>query len=138
MCHIGSVKDEVEGEGPRLGPVFVLRADEFLGAQGERIFLLVGRVRDGVRFSAQGGSPEEPEMAEATAARGQYGVGPGGGVEIGTYIPRTATFLPGPVLERRRGLKVVMPAHSIGAANSVGMLSGILNVKYSCARIWLA
>ena len=52
-----------------------------------------------------------------------------------TYIPRMATFLPGPVCARTRGLYVVKPAHIIGAAISLGMLSGILNVKYSCARM---
>ena len=63
------------------------------------------------------------------------------GVEIvkkATYIPRMAIFLPGPAFARTRGLKVVRPAHIIGAAISVEMLSGIGKVKYSCARIWLA
>jgi hypothetical protein len=41
-----------------------------------------------------------------------------------------ATFLPGPQLNLTRGEYTVKPAHIIGAAISVAMLSGILKVKY--------
>ena len=54
-----------------------------------------------------------------------------------TYSPTTPTFFPGPQPNLTSGLYVVNPAHNIGAARSVGTFSGILNVKYSCARIWL-
>lgn len=54
-----------------------------------------------------------------------------------TYSPTMATFLPGPAPNLLRGEYVVKPAQSIGAAKAVSRLSGILKVKYSCARMWL-
>ena len=53
-------------------------------------------------------------------------------------MPTIATFLPGPIPARIKGLYVVIPAQSIGAAELSEMLLGIGKVKYSCARIWLA
>ena len=67
MSHVGSVKDEVKGESPWFGPVFVLGADELLCAELEGIFFLVGAVRDGIRLCAESGSPKESEVAESTA-----------------------------------------------------------------------
>jgi hypothetical protein len=60
------------------------------------------------------------------------------GTTVGfAYNPTTAIFFPGPQPSLVNGLYTVMPAHSIGAASSSGMFSGILNVKYWCARTWL-
>lgn len=56
--HVRRVEDEVECEGPFFGPVFVLRADEFFGAEFEGVFFFVGRVRDGVGFGAEGAGPK--------------------------------------------------------------------------------
>ena len=55
--HVCAVEDEVEGECPWLGPVFVFGADEFLGAEVQGIVLFVGAVGDGIGFSAKGGCP---------------------------------------------------------------------------------
>ena len=48
-----------------------------------------------------------------------------------------ATFFPGPIFARTRGLHTVKPAHIIGPASVDVMLSGMGNVKYSCALMWL-
>ena len=74
--HVCGVEDEVEGEGPFLIPVFVFRADEFFGAELQGVVFLVGCVRDGVGFGAEGIGPEETEVAE-TAAVGcvSFGLG---------------------------------------------------------------
>jgi hypothetical protein len=63
--RVGTVDDEVERELVRLGPILLLRVDEVLCAQGERVFLLGGRVRDYVDFGAEGDGPEDSEVAEA-------------------------------------------------------------------------
>ena len=66
--HVGGVEDEVEGEGPFRGPALLRREDECLGAQLQGVGFFVGRVREGVRFGAEGAGPEESEVAEAAAA----------------------------------------------------------------------
>lgn len=48
------------------------------------------------------------------------------------------TFFPGPAPSLFNGEYVVRPAHSIGAAREVSMLSGILKTKYSWPLMWLA
>ena len=101
--HVGGVEDEVEGERPRFRPVFVFRADELLGAQGQRVFLLFRCVRNGVDFGAQGGGPEEAEVAESATKKSWLVVGRM--YKVGcTHIPRMAIFLPGPAWARTRGL----------------------------------
>ena len=66
------------------------------------------------------------------------GVGGSAAVRRVTYTPRMATFFPGPIFARTRGLQTVIPAHIIGPASFVSIFSGIWNVKYSCALTWLA
>lgn len=63
MGHVGCVEDEIKGEGPCLGPVFIGGADEFFGAEGEGVVLFRRAVGDGVGFGAEGGGPEEAEVA---------------------------------------------------------------------------
>ena len=53
------------------------------------------------------------------------------------YTPMTAIFFPGPMPARTSGLQTVNPAHIIGPASVLEMLSGIGKVKYSCERTWL-
>lgn len=102
--HVGGVEDEVEGEGPFFGPVLVGGADELFGAQFERVVFFAGRVRESVGFGAEGVGPEEAEVPEA-AAGGGISKRPGEGSDSGwAYIPSMATFLPGPVCARTRGL----------------------------------
>lgn len=67
MGHVGCVEDEVECEGPCFGPVGVGGADEFFGAEGEGVGFFGGAVGYGVGFGAEGGGPEEAEVAEAAA-----------------------------------------------------------------------
>lgn len=55
--HVGGVEDEVEGVGPRLGPVLVLCADELLGTEFQGVVLLVGAVREGVDLGTEGSCP---------------------------------------------------------------------------------
>ena len=57
MSHIGRIEDEVEGEGPGLGPVLVLCTDEFLGTELQGVGFLVGAVREGVNLSTQSRCP---------------------------------------------------------------------------------
>lgn len=57
MGHVGCVEDEVECEGPWFGPVVVGGADEFFGAEGERVVFFRGAVGDGIGFGAEGGGP---------------------------------------------------------------------------------
>lgn len=57
VSHVGAVEDEVEGEGPGLGPVLVLRTDEFLGTELQGVILLVGTVREGVDLSTKSRCP---------------------------------------------------------------------------------
>lgn len=54
-----------------------------------------------------------------------------------THSPMIPIFLPGPAPSLFKGEYVVRPAHSMGAASDVSMLSGILKTKYSWPRIWL-
>lgn len=61
--HVGRVEDHVEGEGPVLVPVLVLRGDEVLRSELLGVGFLVGGVRDGVDVAAEGGGPEEPEVS---------------------------------------------------------------------------
>lgn len=42
--HVCCVEDEVEGEGPCFGPVFVGGGDEFFGAEGEGVGFFRGAV----------------------------------------------------------------------------------------------
>lgn len=128
--HIRSVQNEVEGKRPWFGPVFILGADELLGAELLRIRLFSGRVGDGVGFGTKSTCPQQAEMSKSTTAELLADGRPRETKGI-THMPRTAIFLPGPAPARTRGLHVVRPAHIIGAAASEEMLSGILNVKYS-------
>ena len=72
--HVGGVEDVVEGESPILVPVLGLGGDELLGTKFERVGFLAGGVRDGVDFGAEGGGPEDGEVAESAArtARVRY------------------------------------------------------------------
>ncbi len=67
MGHVRAVEDEVEGERPWFGSVFVLGADEFVGTSLQGVVFLVGTVGDGVDLCAQGISPLEGEVAETAA-----------------------------------------------------------------------
>lgn len=49
-------------------------------------------------------------------------------------MPIMPTVLPGPTPLRFNGLYMVMPAQNIGAAISLGRVSGILKVKCSWIR----
>lgn len=53
MGHVGGVEDEVKGKSPGLGPLFVLGADELLGAEGEGVVAFGGCVRDCIGFGAE-------------------------------------------------------------------------------------
>lgn len=102
MRHVGAIEDEVKGEGVVLGPIFLVAVDELLRAELLGIFLFIRRVRDYVDFGSHGRSPENSEMAE-TAPDMDLETGMVG-IEVKTYIPTMAIFLPGPVPARRRGL----------------------------------
>ena len=65
--RVSAVEDEVEGERDLLGPVGVVGRDEVLSAEFQRVILLVGRVREGVDFSAEGNCPEDTKVPETTA-----------------------------------------------------------------------
>lgn len=67
--HVGGVENVVEGEGPVLVPVLGLGGDELLGAEFERVGFLARRVRDGVDLGAEGGGPEDGEVAESAAGK---------------------------------------------------------------------
>lgn len=112
MGHVGGVEDEVKGKSPGLGPLFVLGADELLGAEGEGVVAFGGCVRDCIGFGAERRWPEKREVAEATTGNGERGYASGRKIEAMAYIPTIAIFLPGPAFARTKGLHVVMPAHS--------------------------
>ena len=109
--HVGGVEDEVEGEGPGFVPVFVGGGDIFLGAKGESVGFFGGGVGNGVDFGAEGGGEHDGEVAETAAGR-REGRWVSGLCVLGwvddmkrcAYTPRMATFLPGPVPKRSRGL----------------------------------
>ena len=67
--------------------------------------------------------------------RGGWGEASGRDHVKGPYTPMTATFFPGPTPARTSGLQTVRPAHIMGPASVVEMLSGMGKVKYSCARM---
>ena len=66
--HVGGVEHEVEGEGEIFGPVFVLVADEVLGAEFEGVVFLVRRVGDDGDFGAESVGPDDGEVAETAEA----------------------------------------------------------------------
>ena len=68
MGHVGGIEDEVEFEGPRLGPVLLACEDEFFGTHLLGIRFFVRAVREGVDFSAESTGPQDTEMAESTTA----------------------------------------------------------------------
>ena len=136
--HVCGVEDEVKFESVGFGPVLFGGEDEFFGAHFLGVGFFAGGVGHDGDFGAEGGGPEDAEVAESAAVEENKWVFRerwGNGV---TYTPRTATFFPGPTFARTRGLQVVIPAHIIGPASFDSILSGILKVKYSCALIWLA
>lgn len=126
--RVGRVQNEIKGKGPRLGPVVVFGANKPLSPKSECVVLLGGTMRDGVGFCPKGGRPKEAEVAKAATLEKETVL-----AELrcnktkcrNAHIPTTATFFPGPIFARTRGLHEVIPAHSIGAANSLEMLSGI-------------
>lgn len=111
-------------------PVLDGGIDELFGTELESVGLLVGRMRDGIGFSAEGGRPEESEVAKTAAERISVSNSYVRRIEA-TYIPRMAIFFPGPALARTKGDQVVSPAHIMGAASSLVMFEGIGKVKYS-------
>lgn len=135
--HVSGVENEVKFEGPGFRPVFFAGDDEFFGAHGESVVLFAGAVGKSVDFSAEGFGPEDAEVAEAAAGRICEPPFCIKGEKWRNYTPKIATFFPGPVFARTRGLQTVMPAHIMGPASVEEMLSGILKVKYSWALIWL-
>jgi len=62
MGHVSSVDDEVEGEGVRLLPVLLGRANEVVSTKSESIILLARRVRNGVDLSTKSISPKEGKV----------------------------------------------------------------------------
>ena len=70
--HVGRVEHVVELEGERLGPVPVLGADEVAGPELERVGFLVGRVRDGRHFGAEGVGEHDGEVAQSADADDGY------------------------------------------------------------------
>ena len=103
--HVGGVEDEVEFEGVLFGPVLFARDDEFLRAHLQRVVLLPGAVGESVDLGAEGFGPEDTEMTESTAGKDQSEKEKE--MAIGfrrTYTPRIATFFPGPIFARTRGL----------------------------------
>ncbi len=118
-------------------------------AERQCVVAFVGRVRDGVDVRAESAGPDYGEVTEAASGSRSVFVALRGGMGIlavyrclkntaeNTHIPTIPTFFPGPHPALTSGLYVVIPAHSIGAASLVSMLSGILKVKYSWARMWL-
>ena len=57
VSHVGRVEDEVEGEGPGLGPILVLRTYEFLSAELQGVVFLIGAVRKSEDLSTEGRCP---------------------------------------------------------------------------------
>jgi len=64
--HVSRVQDEVEFEGPWLGPIFIFRTDKLFSAEFECFFLFVGCVRDGVDFGSKCFGPEDTEMTQSS------------------------------------------------------------------------
>ena len=67
MGHVCGIEDEVEFEGPGLGPVFLGGDDEFFGAHLFGIGFFAGGVGKGVDLSAEGFGPEDAEVAKTAA-----------------------------------------------------------------------
>lgn len=68
VAHVGRIEDEIELEGEGFGPVLVLGADKVFRAELESVLFLVGRVRDGSHFGAEGVCEHDGEVAEAADA----------------------------------------------------------------------
>ena len=132
LSCIGAVQNEVKSEGIWLGPVLFGGINEMVGSQSFGIFFFIGCVRKSVDLSSECGSPENCKVAQTSTNPGKQIVLI---KDTKTYIPAMAIFFPGPVPARLRGLKVVIPAHIIGAARVSGILSGIGKAKYSWTLI---
>lgn len=65
--HVCGVEDEVEFEGVGFSPVFFGSEDEFFGAHFSGVGFFAGGVGEGVDFGAEGGGPEDAEVAESAA-----------------------------------------------------------------------
>ena len=61
--HVGGVEDEVEGEGVGFGPFLGVVGDEFFGAEFEGVGFFVRGVGYYGDFGAEGGGPEDGEVA---------------------------------------------------------------------------
>lgn len=67
MGHVGGVEDEIEFESVGFGPVFCGGEDEFFGAHFLGVGFFAGGVGHGGDFGAEGGGPEDAEVAESAA-----------------------------------------------------------------------